>query len=106
MVSWSSSHFPLSNFRPLPVGTPRDSLPWGFPGDVAFLGMMDSTTTVASLKEKLQETTAIQVGWQVLLLGGKGGCFATGGNRSVQIRWVFCLVEVVNHMNAWLFIYI
>ena len=51
------------------AGTPC----WVFPGDVAFLGMMDSTTTVASLKEKLQETTAIQVGWQVLLLGGKGG---------------------------------
>jgi len=39
-------------------------------GDEAFLGMMDSGTTVASLKEKLQETTGIKVGWQVLLLGG------------------------------------
>ena len=56
-------------------------------GDEAFLGMMDSGTTVASLKEKLQETTGIKVGWQVLLLGGleldhQQTLAAYSGNRS------------------------
>ena len=56
-------------------------------GDEAFLGMMDSGTTVASLKEKLQETTGIKVGWQVLLLGAN-----IGPTQTKTVGGVFLMV--------------
>lgn len=63
--------------------------------------MMDSGTTVASLKEKLQETTGIKVGWQVLLLGAPSGQpkRETGeglGEKHLLVLFVVGLVEVKN----------
>jgi len=60
--------------------------------------MMDSGTTVASLKEKLQETTGIKVGWQVLLLGAPPGQPKRKqvgfGRKTCLVLFVVGLVEV------------
>lgn len=79
-------------------------------GDEAFLGMMDSGTTVASLKVKLQETTGIKVGWQVLLLGAppdqpKRKLFGFNGEKHVGVVccWFGCSKK---HMIICIIIYV